>query len=199
MSNDCEHLHELCNGMKRFHYGDRVPQLNGIEFAFEVGETAHGRDRIVRVGESGWMPQRISQHFSDGFEASVFKKWVFGAVIRKTKNNAVVDMWAKIKRETADNPALINESVEYMREKMSFVIFDSQYIQKLKSKLIATVSACDCCAPSANWLGRNACKNDIRDIGLWQVIGVKQPGTKLATDKLLTESDWSLLEKAAVR
>jgi hypothetical protein len=55
-----------------------------------------------------------------------------------------------------------------------------------ESKIISTVSLCDECCPSANWLGLHSPKEKIRKNGLWLVNELyKQP---------LSESDYEALE-----
>jgi hypothetical protein len=48
----CEALHERANSLQAFRFPfdeGRIP-INGIYILFEKGETAHGTNRIVRVG-----------------------------------------------------------------------------------------------------------------------------------------------------
>jgi hypothetical protein len=49
MSNDCEHLHELCNEMKRFRYQEltNVPR-NGVYVFFEEGEKSAGKGCVYK-------------------------------------------------------------------------------------------------------------------------------------------------------
>ena len=47
---------------------------------------------------------------------------------------------------------------------------------KLKSRIISTLSLCDGCRPSEQWLGRYSPKSKIRESGLWLVQGLyKEP------------------------
>jgi hypothetical protein len=90
-----------------------------------------------------------------------------------------------------------------MRQNMSFVFFEVQEEPKraeLVKKMTATVSASDCCRPSDDWLGNHSCSVTIRESGLWQTIdNMVLLERKLTPEELLDESDWSLLEKAAIR
>jgi hypothetical protein len=48
----CEALHSWANTLRAFHFpfDETSIPLNGIYILFEKGETAHGTNRIVRVG-----------------------------------------------------------------------------------------------------------------------------------------------------
>jgi hypothetical protein len=221
--------------MKRFCYQDYLKQisqdgisnginLNGIDVFFEKGEKAHGGDRIVRIGcndKPDNHVRRIGEYFSPFSTTwnSSFCNDVYRAFVRKEVGDTIFgkqwETWKKrLKRlkecgfETASEEAL-EIAVEYMRNKMSFVVFNIDFIkiQKLKAKLINTVSTCDCCSPSDNWIGKYAIRQKstkdtekIRKSGLWQTINNLVLSTrKFTSEELLTESDWLLLEKAAVR
>jgi hypothetical protein len=60
----------------------------------------------------------------------------------------------------------------YMRENFSFVVVrleEEAERLRLESKLISTVSSCDICGPSSQWLGLRSPVNKIRESGLWLV------------------------------
>lgn len=68
MSEMCNKIHQLFNGMNRFHFPfdeKDIPE-NGIYILFEKGEKAHGVDRIVRIGThtgKNQLSSRLFQHF----------------------------------------------------------------------------------------------------------------------------------------
>ena len=68
MSDICFELHALTNKLQshRFPFDSKILPLNGIYFLFEDGETAHGVNRIVRIGAHtgiNQLPSRLGQHF----------------------------------------------------------------------------------------------------------------------------------------
>jgi hypothetical protein len=52
MSEKCKQLHQWFNNLERisFPFDERKISRNGIYILFEKVETAHGMDRIVRIG-----------------------------------------------------------------------------------------------------------------------------------------------------
>lgn len=63
----------------------------------------------------------------------------------------------------------------YIRDNFLFCVIeveDKEERNALKLKLIATISQCNDCGPSENWLGLNSPKNKIRESGLWQEQGL---------------------------
>ncbi len=60
----------------------------------------------------------------------------------------------------------------YIRDAFSFAVFEVKSKEQrldLESKIISTVSLCDECRPSQNWLGLSSPKEKIRESGLWLV------------------------------
>jgi hypothetical protein len=60
----------------------------------------------------------------------------------------------------------------YIQESFSFVVFPLDLKEsrlELESKMISTVSLCDECVPSKNWLGRFSPREKIKESGLWLV------------------------------
>ena len=61
---------------------------------------------------------------------------------------------------------------KYIIDNISFVTFqidDKDKRLELESKIISTVSCCDECNPSLNWLGLSSPKEKIKKSGLWLV------------------------------
>ncbi|GAG70939.1 unnamed protein product, partial [marine sediment metagenome] len=61
---------------------------------------------------------------------------------------------------------------KYIQENISFVTFqieNKSKVLELESKIISTVSLCDECKPSQNWLGLFSPVEKIRRSGLWLV------------------------------
>ncbi len=79
MNKVCEQLHRLFNSLprQRFPFDTRQIPDNGIYIMFEDGESAHGVDRIVRVGThtgANQLPSRLKQHFGqENKDRSIFR------------------------------------------------------------------------------------------------------------------------------
>jgi len=61
---------------------------------------------------------------------------------------------------------------ETIQQNFSFVVFqvdDKEKRLRLESRIISTVSWCNECGPSPNWLGLHSPKRKIRESGLWLV------------------------------
>ena len=80
MSETCRWLHHSVNRLTRFGFPvdeHRIPK-GGIYVLFEEGETAHGGDRIARIGThtgEGQLPSRLQKHFlRENKDRSIFRK-----------------------------------------------------------------------------------------------------------------------------
>jgi len=190
LSHLCEELHFLTREGKRFSFDmgyDAIP-TNGIYIMFEKGETAHGGDRIVRIGThtgDRQLKSRIYQHFeNENKNRSIFRKNI-GRCFLKRENNSYLSTWeldTTTKEKKEHYTHLINRELEskiekqislYIQFNMTFCILsvpkkeDRLYYE---SRLIGTVSNCFECAPSDNWLGLHSPVEKIRQSGLWQVM-----------------------------
>lgn len=64
------------------------------------------------------------------------------------------------------------EITEYLQNNFSFVgieVKNKKERLRLESKIISTLSHCEACKPSKNWLGNYSPKEKIRESGLWLV------------------------------
>ena len=189
MSEMCSKIHQLFNGMKRVHFPfdeNKIPE-NGIYILFEKGEKAHGADRIVRIGthtSKNQLSSRLFQHFiNENKDRSIFRKNIGRALLNRNKDPFLkwweLDMTSKkAKKQFSDKidfekQKRIEKTVtNEIQENFSFVVF--QIFEKdkrlsIESNLISTVSLCDECKPSGNWLGLFSPKDKIRESGLWLV------------------------------
>jgi len=186
---DCNSIHQLFNSFKRFNFpfdSNDIP-FNGIYIIFEKGEISHGVDRIVRIGThtgNNQLRSRLFQHFiNENKDRSIFRKNIGRALLNKNKDN-FLSQWELdlTTREAKDkHTSLIDfdkqrevekEVSKYIRENFSFVVFEVKNKEqrlKLESKLISTISLCEECKPSKNWLGLFSPKEKIRNSGLWNV------------------------------
>ena len=97
------------------------------------------------------------------------------------------------KRDIALEHAIETQVTEKLRNNFSFryMEMDNQLqrmgTQGLESKLIGTLSHCNLCHPSANWLGLHSPKDKIRLSGLWLIQHLGSTGIS-DNDKALIES-----------
>ena len=189
MSENCVIIHKLFNSLKRFRFPfneDEIP-LNGIYVLFEEGEFAHGANRIVRVGThtgKNQLRSRLKQHFiNENKDRSIFRKNIGRAILNK-QEDPFLKIWeidlttreAKDKYSKLvdfDKQKKVEEKVtRHMQDKLSLVVFQVDDMKKrleLESKIISTISLCEDCKPSKNWLGLSSPKEKIKDNGLWLV------------------------------
>jgi Fe-S cluster biosynthesis and repair protein YggX len=210
MSINCDQLHKWANALPihGFPFDDTKIALNGLYILFEKGECAHGGNRIVRVGTHtgpNQLRSRLRQHFLvENKDRSVFRKNI-GRCILNRANDSYLEKWeldltTKLAREKYSSlidmerqRAIEREVSKYLQNSISFVILridDKDSRLELESKIISTVSLCEECRPSPNWLGIYSPKEKIRNSGLWLVNELyKQP---------LTERDFERLKEAVV-
>lgn len=181
MNEMCNKVHQLFNGMKRFHFPfdeNQIPE-NGIYILFENGEKTHGGDRIVRIGinkKNGNLRLRLKSHIIENKDGSVFRTHI-GTCFLNKENDNFWKIWdkhmAEITIEYKEKKKKTEERVtKYIQENFSFVVFEVSEENKrleIESRIISTVSLCDECKPSENWLGLFSPKDKIRESGLWLV------------------------------
>lgn len=189
MSKECGFLHQVVCSLKRYHfpfYESAIPQ-DGIYILFQKGEIGHGAERIVRIGThtgEGQLPSRLRQHFlNENKDRSIFRKNIGRAILNKTKD-PFLEQW-EIDLTTRRNKAKYSRKIDFARQKeiesmvsqfiqknFSFSVFhikDKNRRLKIESQLISTVSLCNGCKPSSEWLGNYSPKKKIRESGLWLV------------------------------
>jgi len=189
MSNECAEVHKLTNNLERHSFPfekSKIP-FKGIYVLFEKGEKAHGYDRIVRIGTHTGNNQlflRLQQHFlKENKDRSIFRKNIGRALLNK-QNDPFLKFWeidlttrkAKDKYSNlidfAYQQIIEKQVTAYIRDNFSLTVFEVTSKQKrieVESKLISTVSWCDECKPSDNWLGNSSPKEKIVRSGLWLV------------------------------
>jgi hypothetical protein len=205
MPNLCSGLHKWANHLELFSFPydeSKIPE-NGIYILFEKGELGHNGNRIVRIGThtgDNQLRSRLRQHFlASNKDRSIFRKNIGRCLLNKIHDPYLaiweLDMTTKHARE-ADGAKLDNdkqkgvesEITAYMQKNFFFGVIrvdDKDARLSLESKIISTVSHCQECKPSPNWLGLSSPKEKIRTSGLWLVNELyKQP---------LSENDFKLL------
>ncbi len=193
MSDACRFIHDLAGNFKRHKFPfepQRIPE-SGIYLLFEAGETAHGTDRIVHVGtHSGErrLGPRLREHERPNKDRSILRKNIGRALLRES-NDPFLEKWKldltsrEAKRKygrsvDSKRQRAVEEAVtDRIRRTFSFVAFpaeDKDARFELKSRIISTLSLCDGCRPSEQWLGRSSPKSKIRESGLWLTQGLRK-------------------------
>ncbi|MCK5284134.1 MAG: hypothetical protein KAJ86_00960 [Alphaproteobacteria bacterium] len=171
MSEACQILHEWANGLQKFSHNSSTEELpkNGIYMVFEKGETAHGTDRIVRVGThtgQNNLGKRIFEHlYKPKKDRSVFRKHIGRCLLA---DNPFLEQWnldstTKANREKYKNIIDFEKQAEteervtqYIADNFSFVVFEvDEKAERLRIEegLLSTITACEKCFPSKSWLG----------------------------------------------
>ena len=165
MSEKCKQLHQWFNNLERFSFPfdkRKIPR-NGIYILFEKGETAHGMDRIVRIGThtgKNQLRSRLKQHFiNEKKDRSIFRKNIGRALLNRVKDPFLaqweIDLTSRDAREKYsalidfEKQKEIEKNVsQYIQTNFSFVIIEVEAKEKrleLESKIISTISLCDEC------------------------------------------------------
>ena len=189
MSKACAAIHRIAGNLPRhdFPFDESLIPLNGIYVLFQKGEVGHDQDRIVRIGThtgNNQLLSRLKQHFlTENKDRSIFRKNIGRALLNR-KNDSFLRYWEidltsrKAKNQYASlidsdyQKQIESEVSQYVRAKYSFVVFELKEKAgrlETESRLISTVSLCDECCPSDNWLGNFSPKVKIVKSGLWQV------------------------------
>ena len=189
MSKNCHIIHQWFNGMKKhsFPFNEQEIPPNGIYILFEKGEFAHSTNRIVRIGThtgNNQLRSRLFQHFlNENKDRSIFRKNIGRALLNKDKDT-FLEQW-EIDLTTKNAKNLHSNSVDFIKQKetekrvtkyiqdnFSSVVFQIDSKDKrleIESKIISTVSLCEECKSSENWLGNTSPKEKIGKSGLWLV------------------------------
>lgn len=208
MSECCNELHHIFNKMPTYQFpfdSSEIP-LNGVYVLFEEGESAHGVNRIVRVGThtgDAQLRSRLRQHFvAENKDRSIFRKNIGRALLNKVQD-PFLEQWeidlttrmARVQYAHAINfdklKTVEREVTSYIQSAFKFVAFrvdDKNKRLELESKLISTVSLCNECSASTRWLGQHSPVGKIRQSGLWLVNELyKTPFSQNDVDKLMTD------------
>lgn len=189
MSKECENIHNLSKNLDRHHFPfdeSKIPS-NGIYMLFEKGENGHHGDRIVRVGThtgKNQLRSRLRQHFlNENKDRSIFRKNIGRALLNR-ENNPFIKFWeldlttrgARVEYASSIDFAY-QKRVEarvsrYIKSNFSFCVFtvnDEAERLNIESRIISTVSWCEACKPTEDWLGKHSPKDKIVKSGLWLV------------------------------
>jgi len=194
--------------LHRFPFDSEAIPRNGIYVLFEKGETAHGANRIIRVGThrgDDQLRSRLAQHLMwEKKDRSIFRKNIGRALLNRDGDPFLeqweLDLTTRKAREqygnlidTRKQAETERQVTEYLQGNISFVVFrvdnrDERLVWE--SKIISTVAQCQECKPSTTWLGRHSPKQKIRESGLWLVNELEgQP---------ISQSELELLEEMVI-
>lgn len=189
MSDECKKIHELTRGLERhnFPFDELKIPLNGIYILLENGEKGHLGDRIVRVGThtgKNQLRSRLRQHFlNENKDRSIFRKNIGRALLNRNKD-PFIEFWElDLTSRKSKEKYLLSVDFDYQRgieaqvsryiqNNFSFCVFEvteEEERLKIESKMISTISWCESCKPSKEWLGNYSPKEKIVESGLWLV------------------------------
>jgi len=187
--NNCNTIHQWFNSIHKlkFPFNEKDIPFNGIYVLFEKREFAHGTNRIVRVGThmgDNQLRFRLIQHFiKENKDRSIFRKNIGRSLLNKEKDPFFekweLDLTTKKAKEIHSDSVDFEKQKEverrvtkYIQDNFTFIVFqvdDKEKRLELESRIISTVSLCEKCKPSENWLGLFSPKEKIRKSGLWLV------------------------------
>jgi len=161
-----------------------VPFDNGLYFFYQDGEISkHGPEgRIVRIGNhprsDDGLRRRLAHHYSGDKNASVFRKFIGGALLRKTDPHHPCLLprpgeghWEKQDLHPCEKCKVIESEISaLLRHDFRFrciEINNRTDRNMLEKKLVATISLCTVCKPSNDWLGLYTYSENVRKSGLW--------------------------------
>ena len=176
-----EHLDELTlevGGLKNFDSYDYIDSLpdSGVEFYFEKREvrTNSKQLRVVRIGESGRLMERLNDHESRNIGGSAFRKHLKGALLNRQK---------KLNKNRYIGE---REITNYMLKNIQFLILPVNHVPTREFIKYTTISLLSNYSfgekinqPTSEWLGYDSIDSDgdpydeIVKSGLWNVRGVK--------------------------
>jgi len=184
------YYHQMYNAMEKHSlsqwFNEQEIPKNGIYILFEKGECAHSTDRIVRIGThtgKNKLQSRLKEHLNENKDRSIFRKNIGRALLNKDKDDYLkswdINFKTKINQEKygylwdiQKEKEIEKRVTKYIIDNISFVVFqidDKKKRLELESKIISTVSRCDECKTSSNWIGLSSPKEKIRKSGLWLV------------------------------
>lgn len=191
MSWECERLHSIFENGKKFEYGFNGAELHvcGIYVTYESGEVGHGGDRIVRIGKTDvTLYTRFSTHFDGNNRNSIFRKNIGRVFLRNDPQK--LEEWNNDTTD-AETEAMVSEYIKDHVYFKAIEIADTARRAELEKKMIATVSNCNHCRPSQNWLGNRSPETKIRQSGLWQKQNL--------LGSILNEADLAEIEQALIK
>jgi len=161
-----------------------VPFNNGLYFFYQNGEISeHGpKGRIVRIGNhprsDNGLRRRLAHHYSGNKNASVFRKFIGGALLRKTDPHHPCLLprpgeghWEKQDLHACGKCNVMESEISSLLRRdfwfRCIEISNRTARNMFEKRLVATVSLCNVCKPSSDWLGLYAYSENVKRSGLW--------------------------------
>jgi len=180
----CARIHAALAALPSFREPSADVPSDGLYLFYEDGETnAHdGSPRLVRIGNhprrAGGLRNRLRNHYSGGKNASVFRKFLGGALMRQRDPDDPClqpapgqGHWEKQDARPCDRCRPLEGQVSHLlRETFRFrcvAIPDMAERNRMEEGIVASLAACPACEASAGWLGHYAYSPDVRESGLW--------------------------------
>lgn len=161
----CEELHRLVWDLPQHDYRVDWKCLpsNGIYFLFEVGENAHGGDRIVYIGthrKDDRIKGRLQNHYNGNRRSSTFRNHLGKALDNKLGRIASKD-----------------EVSSYIQRHIKFAVMpldgSKNKREDFEGSAIKLINLCPVHKSSEYWLGHYSRESGINKSGLWNVQGVE--------------------------
>jgi len=189
MSKNCRQLHQWFSQLPKlkFPFNKKEIPSDGIYVLFEKGESAHKAGRIVRIGThtgDNQLYSRLTQHFlNENKDRSIFRKNIGRTLLNKNKDSFLeqweLDLTTRKAKEKYSSKIDFKKQkkvekrvTKYIQDNFTFAVFEvvnKENRLNLESKIISTISSCEKCQPSKDWLGLFSPKEKIRKGGLWLV------------------------------
>jgi len=180
----CARVHAALNELPLRHEPTLAVPKNGLYFFYEEGEIcAHtGGRRVVRVGNHprsvDGLLARLRMHYSGSKNSSVFRKFLGGALMRKSNPNHPClspgpgqGHWEKQDAKPCEVCKSVETEVsQLLRASFGFCcveVVDRAQRNRLEVGLVAAMAECEECIPSPDWLGRFAYNRRVMEFGLW--------------------------------
>jgi len=183
----CWRIHELLADRISFKEPSQELPLNGIYFFYEDGEYCEKDgiklERIVRVGthiKQDNFQKRIHYHYNGNKNGSVFRKHLGGAMIaRDNLDYPPLSRWLAKGTRFQELECRVSELLQKSFRFRCIEVEDGNERLALEKCLIATLSRCEHCKHSQNWLGIYAKDPRIELSGLWNIRHTKRVGRLL--------------------
>jgi len=200
----CKRVHAILALLPEYRRPGDVPFDNGLYFFYQRGETSpHARGgRIVRVGNhpgsQDGLKRRLQMHYTGNKNSSVVRKFLGGALLRSRDPTDPClqpapgrGHWEKQDASTCARCKPVEREVsKLLREEFRFrcvEISDKETRNRFEELLVATLSLCEVCKPSARWLGRYGYSDVVKNSGLWNANYV------FDGERLMSDADLQLL------
>jgi hypothetical protein len=180
----CARIHGALSTLPLRRSADAGVPSDGLYFFYEDGEiNSHGTGaRVVRVGNhphaAGGLRNRLRNHYPGNKNASVFRKFLGGALIRQRNPDDPCLLpgpgqghWERQDGKACSTCKPVEQEVSrLLKEHFSFRcvrIVDRTERNRFEQLLIASLARCPKCEASPMWLGRYAYSSNVRGAGLW--------------------------------